>query len=169
MKVGGIESDRRVEALRQRPLHLRQRLPDSAITVSRIGVWRGVMPRNTAFKPSKAEVEWSPADPGRHRPSRQAEPSDRRDAARSLAKCAGLSSEVWALMFCWMKSPFTSPAAVVKLFMASAPADVKRRDVERGHLLRIEPDPLVNVEPPRISAPATPLIACRLRLHDPTG
>ena len=83
-----------------------------------------------------------------------------RVATTRFSNCSGVASEVWALMFCWVKSDFTSPAAVVKLFEASAlrtSSGVTLRDAIFSGSSQTR---IAKVEPPRISAEATPLMAC---------
>ena len=80
-------------------------------------------------------------------------------ATTSCRNWSGVSSEVLASMFCWMKSPFTLPAAVVKLFCASALLTSSGVMPSAAILSGLSQTRMAKVEPPRISAFATPLIA----------
>ena len=86
-----------------------------------------------------------------------------RVATTSCANSSGFSSEVCALMFFWVNSAFTSPAAVVKLLAANALRTSSGVMPSEAILSGSSHTRMAKVEPPRISADATPLIACSLR------
>ena len=111
------------------------------MTVSGLEVGVAKMPMNTAFSPSNTEEESALSGPS----SMVAISASRisaspRPTTTSLPNAAGLSSDVSALMVVWTKSPFTWPAAVMKLLVGERVAHVDGGDAERRHLVRIEPD-----------------------------
>ena len=121
------------------------------------------MPMNTALSPSNTEEESDVCGPS----SIFCETSPSLTSASPWVattiwlKVFGLSSEVSAFTLIWVKSLFTSPAAVVKLLAASAartsfgvtPSAAIRVGSSQ---MRIE-----NALPPRSCALATPSTVCR--------
>ena len=135
-------------------------LRTASMTLSGLASGVAWMPRNTALRPSKAEVEskvWGPRSTVAIWPRRMT--VSPRVATTSCSKAAGVSSEVWALMFCCVKSPFTWPAAVVKLFCASAFETSSGVMPSEAILSGLSQTRMAKVAPPRISASATPEMA----------
>ena len=133
------------------------------MTVSGLEVGVAKMPTNTAFKPSKTEEELALSGPS----SMVAISSSRisaspRPTTTSLPKAAGLSSAVSALIVVWTKSPFTWPAAVTKLLLASAVRTSMGVTPSAAILSGLSQMRMANVWPPRIWALATPLMVCSL-------
>ena len=132
------------------------------ITVSGLASGVAVMPMNTAFTPSNAAAKLLFSGPSSSLaiwPSRMI--VSPRVATTSCSNSSGLSSEVCALMFFWVNSAFTSPAAVVKLLAAKAFRTSSGVMPSEAILSGSSHARMAKVEPPRISADATPLIACR--------
>ncbi len=135
----------------------------SAITVSGLASGVAVMPMNTAFTPSNAAEKLLFSGPSSTLaiwPSRMT--VSPRVATTSCSNSSGFSSEVWALMFFWVNSAFTSPAAVVKLLAVNALLTSRGVMPSEAILSGSSHTRMAKVEPPRISADATPLIAWSL-------
>ena len=131
------------------------------MTVSGLEVGVAKMPMNTAFRPSNTEEESALSGP-----SSMVEKSASRISASprvtttSLPKAAGLSRAVSALMVVWTKSPFTWPAAVVKLLAESALRTSSGVTPSAAILSGLSQTRMAKVWPPRICALATPLMVC---------
>ena len=138
-------------------------LRTSPMTVSGFEVGVAKMPMKTAFSPSKTEDESALSGPS----SMVAKSSSRiraspRDTTTSLPNAAGLSRAVSALIVVWTKSPFTWPAAVMKLLLASAFFTSMGVTPRAAILSGLSQMRMAKVWPPRICALATPLIVCSL-------
>ena len=132
------------------------------MTVSGLEVGVVNTPTNTAFSPSNTEDESAFSAPSSMvAMSFRRISASPRDITTSLPNSTGVLSAVSALMVVCTKSPFTWPAALVKLLVASALRTSSGVTPSAAILSGLSQMRMANVCPPRICALATPSMVCR--------